>query len=776
MTRRRGGVRARSGKAPPARPRTHAAAGTPAAARYRSAELWIGAALVVSVVAAYAPVADYGFVNFDDPEYVAENPYVRRGLTWAGFVWAFGFHAANWHPLTWLSHMLDCELFGPDAGAMHLSSVVMHAAAAVFLFVALRRMTGARWPSAVVAALFALHPLRVESVAWISERKDVLSTLFWMLALLAYAFYVERRTWQRYALLALAFAAGLLAKPMVVTLPAALLLLDLWPLRRVSLASGSASRWMPVVLEKVPLLALAAATSVVVYWAQTGGGAVTPFAVHPLSARIGNALLSYASYLGLTIWPDRMAVFYPYRVVFPPGQLATAGLVLGGMTLVAAWRVQREPWLLVGWLWYLGTLVPVIGIIRAGDQAMADRFVYIPQVGLWLMLVWTLRAHVTAPRARLVLPAAALLAVVACAIGTRLQLRYWRDSEVLFGRALTVTENNGLAHTNYGFALLERGGAAKALEHFQRAVVLMPRYAKARLNLGLGLGTLGRSEEAIAEYREALQLDPGYAVARYDLGLELAEMGRLEEAIVEYREALRLDPTYAKAHNNLGLALARQGQPQEALTHYESALAVDPDLAAAHNNIAVLLEHLGRSDEALAHYRRSVGLVPGDARAHFNLASVLSGGGGLAEAAAEYRETLRLSPDLTEARLALGEVLAKQGHEADALAEYRAALEARPGWTAAEVRLAWALATGGPASRDPAEAMRLAEKARARADGGDPEISRALAAAYAAAGRFGEAAEVARQAIALARARGNAALAAELEEHLAAYSAGRALR
>jgi tetratricopeptide (TPR) repeat protein len=742
-----------------------------------SPTLWITAGLVLAVAVAYAPVARYGFINFDDPEYVIDNQHVRHGLTSAGIAWAFSaFYSANWHPLTWLSLMLDVQLFGVDARAMHLTSVVLHAAAAVLLFVTLHRMTGTPWASGVVAGLFALHPLRVESVAWISERKDVLSTCLWMATLLAYAYYAERPTWRRYAMVALTFAAGLLAKPMVVTLPFALLLLDLWPLQRVSLTAGSAQRWARLALEKVPLFALAAVVSLVVYRAQSEGGAVTSFAALPITARVANALLSYSSYIGLTIWPQGLAVFYPLREVMPLGRVALAALALGGMTLLTLWRVQREPWLLVGWLWYLGTLVPVIGIIRAGDQAMADRFTYIPQVGLWLMIVWSLRERVTAARWRLVLPAAASLALAACVVTTRLQLRHWRESQSLFGRALAVTGNNALAHTNYGFALLEHGQADEAMKHFRRAVTLMPRYPKARLNLGVGLGTLGQSDEAIAEYREAVRLDPGYAAAHYDLGLELAEAGRLDEAIPEYREALRLDPTHAKAHNNLGLALARQGNAEEALPHYEAALALDSELAAVHNNMAVLLERIGRSDEALGHYRRGVELGPSDARAHFNLASVLSGGDGLAEAAAEFRQTLRLQPDLIEARLGLGNVLLKQGRGREALAEYRAALAARPGSAVAETRLAWALATSSAPAGDPAEAVRLAEAARARTNDGDPEVLRALAAAYGAAGRFREAAEVARHAIALARANDREPLAAEVEQHLAAYTAGHALR
>jgi len=731
---------------------------------------WIALAIVLAVAVAYAPVVRHGFVNFDDPDYVVENGYVRRGLTRAGLAWAFaGFHAANWHPLTWLSHMLDCQLFGLEAGAHHATSVLLHAGSALVLFAALFHMTAAPWRSGAVAALFALHPLRVESVAWISERKDVLAAFWWMVALYGYVRYAARPTWARYVAVLLAFVAGLLSKPMVMTLPFALLLLDVWPLRRLALGPR-------VWLEKLPLLALAAAASVVNLIAQQRGGAITPFAVHPLSARLANAILSYVAYLGMTLWPTRLAIFYPSRQVLPAWEVAAAALVLGAVTAAVARRARREPWLLVGWLWYLGTLVPVAGIIRAGDQAMADRFTYLPHVGLFITVVWGLGEWTAGLRLfRILLPAVAAVVLAGCVATTRVQLRHWRDSLALFGHALAVTKDNAVAHTNYGFALLEQGRTVEALDHFQRAVALRPRYAKARLNLGVGLGTLGRSDEAVAEYREAIRLDPQNATAHYDLGLELAERGRLDEAIAEYVEAVRLEPSNAKAHNNLGVALARQGRLDEALARYEAALTIDPGVAAAHNNAAVVLERLGRPEDALAHYREAVRLTPEDARAHFNLGAALDAREHAAEAIGEYREALRLAPELADSHLALGDTLAKQGRGTDALAEYRAALAARPGWAAAEARAAWIIATAGAAGTDAGEAVRLAERARDATDGRDPEVLRTLAAAYAAAGRFRDAAEVARRTLVLARAAGLQPLAAEVARHLAAYEAGRAV-
>ncbi|HJQ75475.1 MAG TPA: tetratricopeptide repeat protein, partial [Gaiellaceae bacterium] len=673
------------------------------------------------MVVVYAPVLWCGFVNFDDPEYVTDNGWVQGGLTWAGVGWAFRtFWAANWHPLTWVSHMLDVTLFGMAVGGHHATNVLLHAGAALLLFLALSRMTGAPWRSAVVAAVFALHPLRVESVVWISERKDVLSAFFWMAALYEYARYVERPGAWRYVVLLGVVVAGLLAKPMVVTLPFALLLLDVWPLGRLRLEWAARRTWMPLVLEKVPLLVLALATSAVVYMAQSAGGAVTPLTVQRFPLRVANALLSYVTYLGMTLWPSGLAIFYPYREIYPPWQVAGAALLIGGVTAGALRWARRAPYVLVGWLWYLGTLVPVIGIVRAGDQSMADRFTYIPHVGLFVAVVWGVAELTAGWRARdRVLPAAVATVLAACVVVTELQLPHWRDSFALFGHALAVTERSALAHTNYGYALLERKRPTEALDHFRQAVELRPEYPKARLNLGLGLATVGRSEEAMVEYREAIRLSPDYPAPRYDLALELAEHGRLDEAIAEYRETLRIEPSHTKARNGLGLALANQGRLDEAIVEYEAALALDPRLAATHNNLAVALERLGRADEALAHYREAARLAPDDARAHFNLGAVLAGRERFGEAEAEYRLTLRLRPDLVETHLGLGDALLAQDRASEAVAEYRRALAVRPGWAAAETRIAWAIATRGGGDGDATEAVRLAEHARDQTEGGD---------------------------------------------------------
>jgi tetratricopeptide (TPR) repeat protein len=647
---------------------------------------WIvGAAalIVLGVALVYAPVRDFAFVSFDDPEYVAKNPHVRPGLWWPGVVWAFTrAHSANWHPLTWLSHMADWSLFGAWAGGHHLTSVVLHAASAVVLLLALVRLTGAPWESAIAAAAFALHPLRVESVAWVSERKDVLATLAWVLAMLAYARYVAHPSLARYAAVAGAAVMGLLAKPMVVTLPAALLLLDAWPLGRLAREPGRA------VLEKIPLVVLSAAVAVVTYLVQSSAGAVTSVAQLPIGLRLANALLAYASYLVMTIWPARLAMFYPQTAGFDAVTLAAAALTLIAVTVVA-WRARRSrPYLLVGWLWYLGTLVPVIGLVRAGDQAMADRFTYIPSIGLGFMGAWTAGALARrSPGARRAVTVAAAATLVAWGMVARAQVETWRDDRALYTHALAVTSGNHVAHGNLGLLLLDEGRVDEAIAHFQAAIAAHPEATKPHLNLGVGLATKGDHAGALAEYERAVRADPRYATARYNLGLELATAGRVDEAIAQYEEAIRLDPEYPLPHVSLGLVLADRGRIDEAIAHYRAAIALDPERYEAYNNLAVALERNGAADEAIAAYREGIRLRPDDARAHFNLGAVLLGQGRAAEAAAEYREVVRLVPSIPEGHAGLGDALSQLGDRAGALQAYRRALELRPDWTDVDARV-----------------------------------------------------------------------------------------
>jgi protein O-mannosyl-transferase len=604
----------------------------------------LAGALVSSALLVYAPVLRHGFVNYDDPEYVLENPPVRDGLTAVGLRWAFTHaHSANWHPLTWVSHMLDVELWGMAPAGHHLTSVVLHALAALVLFDALRRMTGDAWRSAFVGAVFALHPLRVESVAWVSERKDVLAALCWMIGVWTYWWYTRRPSVARYALVVVVFVAGLLSKPMMVTFPLALLLLDVWPLRRP---------WsVRLVVEKVPLLACSVAVSVVTFLVQRAAGAMQTLEGLPLDARLANAVVAYGVYLRQTIWPAGLAVFQPYHPPTAATVVATA-MALLAVSAIALRQERTRPWLLVGWLWFLGTLVPVIGIVKVGEQSFADRFTYVPQVGLLLMIAWTLSD-------RWVRPIGAAVAA-ACIATTLWQSTVWRDSETLFRHALAVTTDNYVAETNLGAALVARGAAAEALPHLTRAIAIAPSYAKSRLTLGAALAATGDRDGALAAYAEARRLAPDLASPRFNAGLVLAAQGRLDEAIAEYRAATELEPRHANARVALGIALAAQGRLDEAIAQYRAAIAVAPDVAAARGSLALALDAQGRHADAIPEHRAAVALAPGQPHARYNLAVSLAAAGRTDEAIAALRDALALQPDWPDARADLARLEAQR--------------------------------------------------------------------------------------------------------------------
>jgi len=698
-----------------------------------------GAALVALVLGLYAPVWQHEFVDYDDNVYVTENPFVQRGLTASSVAWAFtATRAANWHPLTWLSHMLDVEIYGRAPAGHHLTSVLLHAANALLLWLALRSMTGRFWPSLLVAALFAAHPLRVESVAWVAERKDVLAGLFFMAALLAYGVHARNPRPATYSMVLCSFALGLLAKPMVVTLPCLLLLLDLWPLRRLR---NGRQTLRALVLEKVPLMALSAAAAVVTLVAQERGGAMRGGETWPLAARLANGAVAYVAYLWKTVWPAKLACFYPHPASTADGSLFPsalgAALLLAILTVLAFAGARRRPHLTVGWLWYLGTLVPVIGLVQVGSQAMADRYAYLPLIGIYIAGAWSLGELVCRrPGSRAIVVVAVAVALVALSVVTRLQIGHWKNGHALFEHAIRVTRHNYVAHNNLGGAYEAQGDLDNAARHF----------------------------------REALRIRADFPVAHNNLGLVLVREGDLTSAIERFERAIALDPAYAEAHSNLGTALERRGDLAGALEHLARALTLDPAQAEAHGNLGVVLERRGDLARAAAHYERALELDPDFAEAHSNLGNLLLGRGDLAEARRRYEAALRLRPEFAEGHNNLAFVLARSGNHREALTHYRRALSLRPALLPAASGLAWILATSADdAVRDGAEALTWAERCAQIAGTPHAACLEAWAAAYAELGDFERAVRLQTEAV----ARGPAAERDAPLGRLQLYRAGR---
>ena len=665
-------------------------------------QTFISLALVIATVCVYLPVRHYGFVNLDDDEFVASNPNIEGGLTWQSVRWAFraGLNHDDrnvdyWRPLSFLSHAVDVELFGLQPAGHHLMNVGIHAAAAVALFLVLQSMTNAPWRCAFVAALFALHPLRVESVVWVTERKDVLSGLFFMLTLGAYTRYVRRPlSLARYLAVFFLFALALMSKSMVVTLPFVLLLLDYWPLGR--------TRWVPpavagnhvtspparLVKEKLPLFALAAASSVVTCWGKAGRGGID-FTLLPLGTRIANALLSYAGYIGKMFWPTRLAVWYPLHPGLSAATAMVAGIGLVGATIAVIREARRMPWLVTGWFWYLGMLVPVIGVFQGAGEAMADRFLYIPMVGLFIMLSWSVPPRAMERRDLKVIACGAAAAVlVMCVVLSRVQIGYWKDSETLFQHALDVTGDNCVAHNHLGIALEQTGKVREAIGHYERALQINPDYAEAHYDLGSTLAQEGMIPEAIEHLERALQIRPDYAEAHYILGVTLGLAGRTPEAIEHLQYALRIKPDFPEAHCKLGIALGQVGRIEDAIGHYEQALQIKPEYAEAHYNLGIVLGQAGRIEDAIGHYEQALRIKPDYAEAHCNLGSTLGQVGRMPEAIEHLELALRIKPEFAEAHYNLGLALGQAGRIPEAIAHLEQALRIRPDFTQAQDALA----------------------------------------------------------------------------------------
>ncbi|MFZ0035446.1 MAG: tetratricopeptide repeat protein [Sedimentisphaerales bacterium] len=684
--------------------------------KYR--ELFVYVALSAATLATFWQVGSFEFLNYDDMAYVTRNEHVKEGLSLHNIIWAFtAIRSFNWHPLTWLSHMLDCQLFGLNPAGHHLTNLLLHTANTLLLFAILKRMTKAIWQSVFVAAVFALHPLHVESVAWIAERKDVLSTLFWLLTMAAYTGYVRHPGTSRYLLTVLIFTLGLMAKPMLVTLPFVLLLLDYWPFGRLESVKAAApgSQKSPqkrvdwygiyrLVREKIPFFVLSAISSVITFVVQRKEGAVSEIDAIPLMSRLANALVSYINYIGKTAWPTKLAVLYPHPLTNPPSlQIILNLLVLVAASAAVIFLAVRHRYLLTGWFWYLGTLVPVIGLVQVGSQAMADRYTYVPLIGLSIIIAWGLADLLPKLRYREIMIGISMSAVLlTLSMCTHLQLRYWRNSITLFERALEVTEENAVAHYALGYALFEDDKVDKAMGHFKEALRINPSYIDAHNHMGLALMKQDKLKEAIEYFTKALLIKPDYATAHFNLGWALARRGDIERATIQFREALQFKPDYPEAQGALVKALIQQGK-------FAEAVQLEPNSALIHHQLATALVAVGKFDLAIEH----------------------------------YNEALRLKPD-----------------DADAIND-----------------LAWFLATRKETKyHNPEKAVQLAEKACKLTGYKQSETLDTLAAAYAAAGRFNEAIETAQSAVRSAASNGKKELAEEIQKRLELYKASQPYR
>jgi tetratricopeptide (TPR) repeat protein len=607
-------------------------------------------AIIALNILIYWPVRHFEFVSVDDGLYVTANPAVNVGLTWRGLSWAMtAGYAANWHPLTWMSHMLDVQLFGLNPGLHHVTNILLHIANSLLLFGALFQMTRALGRSAFVAALFAVHPLRVESVAWVAERKDVLSTFFGLLAICAYARYARQPSWARYSVVAALFALSLMAKPMLVTLPAVLLLLDYWPLGRVS--PGSWSRAALLAREKVPLLAMSVASGIVTVWAQGGGGAVAGLTGFPLDMRVANALVSAVAYIQKMLWPAGLAAFYPYPQTFPGVQAGVCLVLLAGMSTWVLASARRRPYAPIGWLWYMGTLLPVIGLVQVGEQAMADRYSYFPLIGVAIVVSWGMHEVLARWQSRNIVGAVgATLVIAALAVTARHQVQYWANSVALWEHTLEVTADNFRTHADLAGVLSEQGKLNEAVAHYSEALRIRPNVMATHNNLGITLARAGKLDDAAREFSEAIRLKPDFVEARNNLGTTLANQGKFREATAQFTEVLRLKPDNAQAHSNWGAALARQGNLEEALAHYSEALRLNPDFVEAHTRMGIVLTRQRRLDEAVAHFSKALEFTPDVAELHNNLGVALAEQGKAGDAAHQFSEALRIKPDFPDAR------------------------------------------------------------------------------------------------------------------------------
>ena len=699
--------------------------------------------LIALTLVAFWPVFRHDFIGYDDEQYIGGNPRVQMGINAESIHWAFtSFYASNWHPLTWITHMVDYRLFGARPAGHHAVNLLLHTANTLLLCFVLRRMTKSLWRSAFVAALFAVHPMHVESVAWVAERKDVLSTFFWLLTMWAYTRYAERPGVKWYALVVLFLGLGMLSKPTVVTLPFVLLLLDYWPLGRLSFGKqeSAGAKWR-LVREKLPLFLMAAASSAVTYAAQRAGGAlVTSSDQLRLGVRVGNALLAYVTYIGRMFWPHDLAIFYPHlRTQIPEWQTVGSFVILSCITILALGFRRARPYLAVGWLWYLGTLVPMVGLVQVGQAAMADRYTYISYIGLFVMISWGISESVgvwecgsvgdsgSPPRPLAPSPlliAMAIVVIVALVVCTRVQLRYWRDGLTLFSHAIAVTKDNDLAHIHVGMNLAERGKLSEATAHYQEALRINPYADRAHNNLGNVYLGQGKFDAAMSEYESALELRPSNPAVHFNIGVLLGRRNRLADAVVAYRRALDIKPDYPEVRANLAQILERQGKMDEAIACFSDGVRLFPSDAHVRHQLGLKLAKAGRLDEAMIQYKEAVRLKPDWPEAHYNYGNALARRGRADDAIAEYRAAVKYRPRYADALFNLGVLLDGRDDAEGAMKEYRATIKVKPDHGEAHANLAIDLFMKG----DYAQAWKEVRLAQRYKCSPDPDFLKALAA------------------------------------------------
>ncbi len=621
------------------------------------------------VLAIYWKVQYHEFINYDDGRYITQNKHVKSGLSKENFIWAFTHsHSANWHPITWLSHMLDSHFYGLNPNGHHLTSLGLHIANSLLLFLVLCRMTGEVWKSCFVASLFAFHPINIESVAWTSERKSVLSTLFWLLTTWAYINYVQKQNFARYSIVFLFFILGLMSKPMLVTLPFVFLLLDYWPLNRFKIspankASQIKNNLLNLFFEKIPLLFLVVGSCTITLIAQKSWGAVVSLETVPLMSRISNALVSYLKYLEKMVWPKKFSIFYPYPTDgFILWKVLMSGLVLITITFISIRLIKKAPYLAVGWFWYLGTLIPVIGLVQVGQQAMADRYAYVPLIGIFIIIAWGLPELLAEWRyKKKVLSLLVGILIPTLMIITWIQVGHWKNSITIFQHAINITDKKYpsfvAVYNNLGVVLIEQMKFEEAVTNLEKAVELQPNYSEAYNNLGYALGELNRFSEANIHYKKAIRLKPDYAEAHNNLANSLSKKPNFKQAIIHYKKAIQFKPEYSEAYFNLGVVLNKWNHSEEAIPHLEEAIRLEPNFFQAHLTLGNILILKDNFERAKYHLEKTIKIDPNNAIAHNSLGSIWGQQGNLKKAIAHFNTSLKVNPFYKEAHLNLGTAL-----------------------------------------------------------------------------------------------------------------------